>query len=215
MFGKRSGHDLGGKRLQQQRVLTNALLEACVVQLVAQAAVQLCEPFEARLIEHESTVALGAHLRPFAHELLQGVVQSYRQGQLVAQARHHGEIGEAVLAEELAEHAPVVRVIPHDLDGQHLGIAEHCVLIRVERERAAIEGEIEMLVQARIGRDPFAREVLRDQLGDVGVRDGDEVAAGRIERVEEHARFAGQRPARAGKHLLAAVGKASERDEIL
>ena len=60
------------------------------------------------------------------------------------------------------------------------------------------------------GRERLAGAIVRDQLGDVGIADRDEVAAGRIERIEEHARLARERPAIAREHLLAAVGEVAQ-----
>jgi hypothetical protein len=61
----------------------------------------------------------------------------------------------------------------------------------------------------------MAGAVVADQVGDVGVGNGDEVAARRIEGVEEQARLAGQRPALAREHLLAAVREVLEEREVL
>ena len=94
-----------------------------------------------------------------------------------------------------AQHAPVVGVVPDHLDRQHLGVAEDRVLVGVERERALVERVEDLVVDLRVRLERLAGAVARDQLADVGVGDRDEVAAGRIERVEEQARLAGERPA--------------------
>jgi hypothetical protein len=45
-----------------------------------------------------------------------------------------------------------------------------------------------------MGSQATAGAIERNQLGDVGVGDADEVAAGRVERIEEQPGLAGQRP---------------------
>ena len=62
------------------------------------------------------------------------------------------------------------------------------VLVRVQRQRALVEREVELLVDVRAAADRLAGAVARDQVGDVGVGDRDEVAARRIERIEEQRR---------------------------
>ena len=96
------------------------------------------------------------------------------------------------------QHAPVVGVVPDHLDRQHLGVAEQRVLVVVERAACSrrTRGRSARRAAACALRAAGRRGRAR-QLGDVGVGDRDEVAARRIERIEEQAGLAGQRPARA------------------
>src|ERR1019366_9888563 len=59
-----------------------------------------------------------------------------------------------------------------------------------------------------------AGAVARDEFGDIGVGDGDEVAARRIERVEEEPGLAGDRPALAREQLLAPVREVAKEREV-
>ncbi len=110
-----------------------------------------------------------------------------------------------MLEEQLAQHAPVIRVVPDHLHRHHFRVSEDRVLVRIEREGAAIERKVELLVEPCVRSKRLSGEVFRDELGDIGVGDRDEVAARRVERIEEHARLARERPARAREHLLAAI----------
>jgi hypothetical protein len=67
----------------------------------------------------------------------------------------------------------------------------------------------------RVPADVLVPQVARDQVRDVRVADGDEIAARRIERIEEHAGLARQRPAIGREYLLAAVGEIAQETEVL
>ena len=67
----------------------------------------------------------------------------------------------------------------------------------------------------RAAAERLARAIARDEVGDVGVGDRDEVAARRIERIEEQAGLAGERPAIGREHLLAAVREVAQETEVL
>src|SRR3546814_7861437 len=100
-----------------------------------------------------------------------------------------------------------------DLDRHHLRVAEQRVLVLEQRHGGLVEREVQLLVDVGVRRPVAAGAVARDQVADVGVGDGDEVAARRIERVQEQPRLPGQRPAVA-EHLPAAVREvAQERSE--
>ena len=60
------------------------------------------------------------------------------------------QVGEAALEEELRQHAPVVGVVPDHLHRQHLGVAEHRVLVGVERQRALVERVVDLVVELRV-----------------------------------------------------------------
>jgi hypothetical protein len=181
-------------------------------------AVELREPVEPGLVEQDRWIAPLAPVaggRPRAQEVLHGEIEILAGVELVTQARQHREVRQPALEEELAQHAPVVRVVPDHLDGQHVRVAEQRVLVPVQRHRAVAEGHEELLVEARVRGKRLPGAVVRDELGDVGVGDGDEVAARRVERVEEHPGFAGHRPALAREDLPAAVREVLEEGEIL
>ena len=115
--------------------------------------------------------------------------------QLGRQRADAGEISKAFLKEELAQDSPVVGVVPDHLDRHDFGIAEQRVLILIKRKRAFVEGTIELLIDARPAADMLAVQIAFDHIDDVRVADRDEIAARRIERIEEHTCFAGERPA--------------------
>ena len=94
-------------------------------------------------------------------------------------------------------------------------MAEHRILALVQRQCVAVERKIQLLVDACLAGDVFAAAVTRDQRGDVGIADRDEVAARRIERVEKQSGVPGQRPAIARENLLAAMRKMPQESEIL
>ena len=90
----------------------------------------------------------GPGLRPVAQQRLDVQVQLLHGGQLTLQARQRGDVGESLLEEELAENAPVIGVVPDHLGRHDLGIAEHRVLVAIQRERALVEREVDLLEDA-------------------------------------------------------------------
>ena len=135
--------------------------------------------------------------------------------ELAAQGRQTGQVGQPVVEEELRHHPPVIRVIPDHLDRQDLRVAEQGVLVLVQAEGVFVQRVVDLVERSRLGPQSTALSVDGDQFGDVGVADGDEVAAWGVERVDEQTGFSRQRPAVFGEHLFAAVGKALEKGEIL
>ena len=136
----------------------------------------------------------AALCRPGTQQILDHAVELLAQRQRVVQARQRAQVGKPVLKEQLREYAPVERVVPDHLDRQHHGVAKQRVLVGIERQRVGVERLEQLLVDLRVRTDRPARAVAADQLGDVGVADRNEVAAGRIKRVEKDPRLAGQGP---------------------
>jgi hypothetical protein len=160
--------------------MTDACAKAGVVETAEQALVEGDEPRQRCVVEHRRRIGDARERprrRPRAQQRLHRDVERLAVRQLVAQRREHRQVGEAALEEELGEDAPVVGVVPEHLDRQHLGVAEDRVLAGVKRERALVERMEELVEDARVRIDRPTGAVAPDQLADVGVGDGDEVAA--------------------------------------
>jgi len=204
-----------GQPLQGLRGRADAFAERSVVQRVVQAAIEFDKPRHRGLVQQHGQVAALADKTPGAQEVLHLDVEPLAQVELAAQVGQRRQVGQALLAAQLRQHAPVVGVVPHHLRRQHLGVAEEGVLVEVERHRAVVEGLEDLLVDLRVRGQPQPGMVAHDEFGDVGVADGDEVAARRIEGVEKAPGLAGQCPAVLGKDLLAVVGEAAQEGEVL
>ncbi|EFF45365.1 hypothetical protein XAUB_05260 [Xanthomonas citri pv. aurantifolii str. ICPB 11122] len=184
---------------RQYRHLRDIAVDTCdkciIVERVVQCAVEVVEPADQVLVQQPAIAggdALGgiAHA-PIVQHLLHCQVHVARVQEVVLHAREQTEMGDTPAAEQRRQQRPVIGVIPDHLDRHHLLVAEQRVLILIQRQGVFVEREIQLLVQLHIRAERFAGAVAADQFADVGVGDGDEVAAGRIERIQEHARFAG------------------------
>ena len=83
----------------------------------------------------------------------------------------------------------------------------------MSRQRSG-QGAEGLVVERRELVDGASTEVPADQIAAESVGDTDEVAPGRVERVDETTRVADQRPTLAAVHLLGVVGKVFEGPEI-
>ncbi len=81
LLGGRPADDLARERIELVERLRHALAEAGVVEAIGEAAVQLGEPRQARLVEHLRRVAPLAELAPRAQEALHLDVQPLRMGE--------------------------------------------------------------------------------------------------------------------------------------
>ena len=142
-------------------------------------------------------------------------IELLAKSQRLPQPGHGREVGEPILEKELRQDAPVIGVVPDDLNRQDLGIAEQGVLVDVKRQRAVVKGMKHLVKHLGPCAERLACTVDGDQLGDVGVGNGNEVAARRIKRVQKQTRFPGERPALVGEYLLAAIRETFEEREVL
>ena len=203
MFAAAALQQLGRHHTQPARCAAQAVAPGRVVQRFDQRAVEFNEPRQRGLVQQLRQVALGAEAAPGAQVLLHRDVQLLARLQFAAQLAQAGQVGQPLLEEHRRQHAPVVGVVPQHLQRQHLGVAEQTVLVGVQRQRAVVESAQHLVEYLRVCGQGQAGSVACDELADVGVGDGNEVAARRIERVQKAPGLAGQRPAPRRQHLFA------------
>ncbi len=151
---------------------------------------------------------------PRAKHRLHALVEALRRRKLWCQVTKQREIGEPPADRKRTQHAPVIRVVPQYLGGHHPRVAEQRILPPIEFERVALERKKQLLEVARGACVRAAREIARNEFRDVGVAEGDEIRARRIERVEEHRCLAGERPALGAENLPATIRNVAQEAEV-
>ena len=121
----------------------------------------------------------------------------------------------AALEEQQRRDRPVARVVPRDFRRHHLRVAHDRVLAVIEPDEGVEEAQIRRVERLGARRDVLAAHVAHDEIGDAVVAHRDEIRAGRIERIGEHTRLAGQRPAIGREDARAAVREVLQREEVL
>ncbi len=179
-----------------------------------QARVEFDKPVQLALIEHDPGVGSGTDRVPAQQECLHVAIELAGFGQFRLHLAEQGGIGEPVLEHQLAQHSPVIGVVPDHLHRHHFGIAKDRVLAAEQAHGVFVERAVQLLEQARVRPQRFVGAIQGDQFGDIGVGHGDEVAARRIERIKEHARLAGECPAVTRVQLLATVREAAQETEV-
>ena len=139
MVGAGALENLARQVPELAHVALQPVVECRVIELVGQAAVELGEPGQCRLVVHHRQIALAAERRPAAQQRLHRQVECSTVLEFGAQPRQHRQIGDPALEEQLRQHAPVVGVIPDHLDRQHFRVAEQWILVDVQRQRAVVE----------------------------------------------------------------------------
>ena len=99
------------------------------------------------------------------------------------------------MEEQERERREVRRVVVQELRDHHLRVAEQLVLVAVQVSRGVEQLQVEDVVEIGQLGDVLAVEVALDQVAAERVGEADEVGPRRVQRVEERARLADQRPA--------------------
>src|SRR5689334_1625901 len=143
--------DRAGEAVHQRNIFAQTRSELSRGQHIMQTAIHRDEPAKIALIEHDGVVASATLEMPGAEEHLHSAVELLRLIELGAELAEQRHIRQAILEHELAQHAPIERVVPDHLDRHDFGVAEYRVLIAIKRQRVLVERHVELLVHARVG----------------------------------------------------------------